>query len=146
MKFTTQRLYFLVASIGMLIALMVAFFGGLGRFLNLFEVSFVVHLTGLMLLSGFILIRREALFVGGTPLVFYLTGIIGALLTANDAYVVSAIGVTLAVAMSTLAQVTGSLVMDTLGIGQLSRVPFNWNRIGSLGLVLLGMAMMVFAP
>lgn len=139
-------LYFRVASIGMLIALMVAFFGGLAGHLGLFEVSFIVHATGLAILVGAMFFKGVGLKAREIPFYFFLTGMIGAVLTASDAYVVSAIGVTLAVAVSTLAQVTGSILIDSLGLGHLNRVPFNWKRLGSLSLLVGGILVMVLAP
>lgn len=138
-------LYFSVTLIGVLISLMVAFNGKLGQYMSVFEVSFMVHIIGLVLLLVIMRFKKEKIQFFGIPKWFYLTGVIGACLTALDAYVVGAIGVTLAVTLSTVAQIIGSATIDAVGIGHLKKVPFNKKRLASLSLLLTGVGLMLVA-
>lgn len=138
-------LYFSVTLIGVLISLMIAFNGKLGQYMSVFEVSFLVHLIGLVLLFVVMVVKKERVKLVGISKWFYLTGVIGACLTAIDAYVVGAIGVTLAVTLSTVAQIMGSATVDAIGIGHLKQVPFNKKRLGSLTLLLVGVGLMLMA-
>jgi transporter family-2 protein len=138
-------LYGLVTLIGVFIALMIAFNGALGGYLSAFEVSFVVHIIGLVLLVIIMKIKKEKIKFFGIPKWFYLTGVLGAFLTAIDAYVVGAIGVTLAVTLSTVAQIVGSAGVDAVGVGHLKKVAFNKKRAASLSLLMLGVTIMLLA-
>lgn len=138
-------LYVLVSLIGIFIALMVAFNGALGNYLPIFEVSFIVHLIGLVLLVAIMIWKRVGLNFKDIPKKFLLTGIIGAMLTAIDAYVVGSVGVTLAVGLSILAQVFGSFVVDSIGVGQLNRVGFSAWRLVPISMLVVGILMMVIA-
>ncbi|MCK8061210.1 MULTISPECIES: DMT family transporter [unclassified Fusibacter] len=138
-------LYGLVTLIGIFIALMIAFNGALGGYLSAFEVSFIVHVIGLVILMVVMAFKKEKIRFFGIPKWFYLTGILGACLTAIDAYVVGAIGVTLAVTLSTVAQIVGSAGVDAVGIGHLKKVPFNKKRAASLSLLMAGVGIMLLA-
>jgi transporter family-2 protein len=138
-------LYGLVTLIGVFIALMIAFNGALGGYLSAFEVSLVVHVIGLVILVIVMKIKKEKIKFFGIPKWFYLTGILGACLTAIDAYVVGAIGVTLAVTLSTVAQIIGSAGVDAIGLGHLNKVTFNKKRAAPLTLLTFGVAIMLLA-
>jgi transporter family-2 protein len=138
-------LYFIVVWIGVLISMMVAFNGALGLYMSAFEVSLVVHVIGLILLLSIIIYKKEKVVLFGLPTALYFTGVLGAFLTAIDAYVVGAIGVTLAVTLSTTAQIIGSAAVDAIGFGALKKVPFNAKRIGSIALLSAGVLIMFYA-
>lgn len=138
-------LYLGVSMIGIMISFMIALNGALSIHLSLMEISLIVHLLGLVILSLILLFRKEKLVLKGMPKIFLLTGLLGTLLTAIDAYAVSVLGVTLAVTLSTVAQLAGSAGVDARGLGQLQKVPFNKKRIRSLSLLLLGVAILLYA-
>ncbi len=134
--------YVLVSTIGVLIALMIAFNGALGQHLGVFEVSFAVHAIGLTVLLVSMWIRKQSLDIRKVPPIFFLAGCLGAMLAAIDAYAVGVLGVTLAVALSTFAQLLGSVWIDGMGIGNIKRVAFNRYRIVSLSVLLCGILLM----
>lgn len=136
-------LYGLVSLIGVLIALMIAFNGKLGLYLSVFEVSLIIHMIGLLVILIAMWLKKERPVFKGIPLYFYIAGVIGAFLTAIDAYVVGVIGVTLAVTLSTVSQLVSSAAIDFMGIGQLKKIPFNIKRTMSLGLMVVGILFML---
>lgn len=138
-------LYFFVSLIGVFISMMIAFNGLLGRHLTAFEVSLVVHIIGLICLLAVMAYKRQGVVFWGIPKWFYLSGVLGALLTAFDAYGAVLIGVTLYITLSTFAQIVSSIAFDAVGVGHLKKVDFNRVRLFSIGLLVIGVGLMLWA-
>jgi len=128
---------------GICLGLMTSLNGQLASYLNIFEVSFLVHAIGAILLIGYMKIRKEKIYLKGLPLYIYTVGFMGVALVASSSFCVSRIGATLTMALSVTGQLLVSAVIDHFGLFQVPVVKFNLRRVPSYLIIGLGLFIII---
>lgn len=101
---------------GVCFGLMVSLNGRLAAYLNVFEVSFVVHLIGaVLLLAAAKLIQRKKIRFDGAPFYVYFVGFLGVALVITSSLSTARIGAALTMALSVAGQMVISSVIDNFG-------------------------------
>ncbi len=100
----------------------------------------VIHVAGLATVSLILLARPEPRKPGKLPLLYYLGGVFGVLTVLACSYSFSALGASLAVALSLLGQALFSLLADSTGLLGRERYPLSARSVPGLVLALAGTA------
>ncbi|MEG2338373.1 MAG: DMT family transporter [Clostridium sp.] len=115
---------------GATIGLMISVNGQLANHLNIFEISFIVHGIGLMLLLTYaVLIKRERITFRGLPKYVYTVGIYGVILVVTGSICANKIGATLTMGLSIVGQMLISAVIDHFGLFKTPVCKFDYRRI-----------------
>ena len=130
---------------GICMGLMISLNGQLASYLNILEVSFLVHAIGAILLVGYMKIRKERISLKGLPLYIYTVGFLGVALVASSSLCVNRIGATLTMALSVTGQLLVSAVIDHFGLFHVPVVKFNLRRVPSYLIIGLGLFIIINA-
>ncbi|MGX8709698.1 MAG: DMT family transporter [bacterium] len=131
---------------GICLGLMTSMNGQLASYFNVFEISFLVHAIGAVILLGYILFKKgEKLRIGGAPGYVYFVGFFGVALVATGSISAAKIGATLTMALSVSGQLLISAVIDHFGFFHVPRVLFNWKRIPAFLIIAAGLLIMIYA-
>lgn len=134
----------LVILAGISLTIMITLNGMLTAHLNIFEVSFIVHLIGMVLLAIYIkFIKNQSLNIWGAPLKLYISGILGVFLVTANSYSFNIVGVTLTVAFSLAGQIVVATIVDHFGLYGVKKVKFNMLRIPNFIIISLGLILMI---
>lgn len=101
----------------------------------------IIHLIGLICLIP--LCINKIKFVKGIPLWYYLGGGIGMLTVVLCNISIPVLGVTIQMAICLLGQTVSSLIVDHFGLFGFNKYPINKNKLISLGLIIIGTAVMI---
>lgn len=109
----------------------------LGKVVGLWETTFFVHLTGLLLVAVLLFVFRlgdgSLAQIPQAPWYAYLGGILGVLIIYCVVRAIPKIGVAPATTAIVLAQVLTAGLVDHLGLFGMNKIPFSlYNLIGTL--------------
>ena len=131
---------------GICLGLMVSMNGQLALYFNIFEISFIVHLIGLIILLGYIkIVRKKKISFKGAPTYVYFVGFLGVTLVATSSLCASNIGATLTMALSVIGQLIISAVIDHFGLFHVPVVHFSWKRIPAYMIMTAGLLIVIYA-
>lgn len=138
--------FFLLLFSGICVGLMVSLNGKLAADFNLFEVSFLVHLIGaVLLLAAAKLIQKEKIQFTGAPLYVYFVGLLGVSLVVMTSLSTAYIGAALTMVLSITAQLVSSAVVDHFGWFHVPVNKFSLRRIPAFAVILAGLLLMIFS-
>lgn len=114
----------------------------LGKVIGLLETTFVVHLTGLVLVAALLFV----IFPGGgrlgqfaqAPWYTYLGGVLGVLIIYGVVRSIPKVGVAPATTAIILGQVLTASLIDHFGLFGMEKLPFSWQRIAGTLLMAAG--------
>lgn len=124
---------------GMLQSGMQSLNGELQAYIGLFGTSLTTHVTGGLLLAGYLLLRGERIRLGPMPWYLYSAGLWGLTLVAGNSFCVARIGPALTTCMGIGGQLFFSILMDHYGWMEVKQVPFERKRIPGLLVAVLGL-------
>jgi len=111
----------------------------LSKVIGLLETTFIVHITGtillLILLFAFRLGKGNFYALSEAPWYAYLGGVIGVGIIYLVAASIPEVGVANATTAIIIGQVVTAIIIDHFGVFGLERMPYGWSQI--LGLILL---------
>jgi len=128
---------------GFIIAVMILVNGILTQHYGVHLTTIIIHLTGLILISAVVLIKRAKPFATRQGWYLYLGGAIGILTTIFNNVAFGRISVSALLALVLLGQSVASLAVDQFGWMEMIKHPFNRRRILGLLLTLAGIAVMI---
>lgn len=101
----------------------------------------IIHLVGLLCILPFCI--KKVTIIKGIPLWCYLGGGIGILTILFCNTSITLLGVTVQLAISLLGQTLCSVIIDNFGLFGFDKYPFTKNKMISLGLIMIGTAVMI---
>jgi len=129
---------------GICLGLMTSLNGRLASYLNIFEISFIVHIIGAIILLGYIWWKKDKkLCLTGAPIYVYFVGFFGVTLVATSSICAGNIGATLTMALSVTGQLISSAVIDHFGFFHVPRHSFSWKRIPAYLIIVAGLLLMI---
>lgn len=127
---------------GAAIGLMISVNGQLANYLNIFEISFIVHGIGLILLLAYtVLIKKEKISFRGLPRYVYSVGFFGVALVVTGSICANKVGATLTMGLSIVGQMAISAIIDHFGLFNTPQCKFNIKRIP--GYLLIGVGILL---
>ena len=135
---------FLAALSGLIASFSVQANGQLSQQYGNYHATVMIHLIGLIAITGVLLVRKLPPLGGKRPALHtFMGGVIGVctVVCSNVAY--NALGVSLTFCLSLLGQVVFSLLIDTFGWFGFPRRPFKKGKLLGLGLIFAGAAVML---
>ena len=135
--------YFLSLLAGVLISVMVAANGGLTGQYGIYTATIIIHITGLLFISAWMLARREKVTVGRHPWYLYIGGFIGVFTTVSNNIAFGRISVSAILALTLFGQSLSGLVVDHFGLFGMQKYPFTKRKLIGLALTLIGIASML---
>lgn len=132
----------IAAGSGVTMALQGSLNAALGKVIGLLETTFVVHLTGLVLVAALLFV----FFPGGGRLghfaqaswYTYLGGVLGVLIIYGVVRSIPKVGVAPATTAIILGQVLTASLIDHFGLFGMEKLPFTWQRIAGTLLMAAG--------
>lgn len=138
--------YLLVLIAGILLSAMQSFNGLLSDYIGLYGTSFTVHITGVILLSLYIVfISKEKIKLTPMPWYLYSAGVFGVILVAFTSLVIGKLGVAFTTCLSIAGQIFLSIIIDHFGLFGVKKVSFKKKRIPCLLLIIIGLILINFA-
>ncbi|MDD6467022.1 MAG: DMT family transporter [Erysipelotrichaceae bacterium] len=129
---------------GLCLGLMQSLNGQLAIYLEIFEVSFLVHIIGaIVLILCMKLTTKEKIHLTGLPLYLYSVGFFGVSLVAISSFCTSHIGATLTMSLSVLGQLVVSAMIDHFGWFHKERVEFKLKRFPAYLFIVIGLVLMI---
>jgi transporter family-2 protein len=122
---------------------MVALNGGLTVQYGVYSATVIVHITGLILISIFLLAKRERPFNKRHTWFLYLGGIIGVFTTVFNNFAFGRISVSAILALGLFGQSITGLLIDQYGFFGMPIHPFSKQKLIGLFLILSGIASMI---
>lgn len=127
---------------GVTLGLMISLNGQLANYLNIFEISLIVHAIGMVLLFLYIkIVQKGKISFRGLPRYVYTVGIYGILLVVSGSLCTNKLGATLTMALSIAGQIFISTMIDHFGLFGNTVTKFQIKKIP--GYVLLGVGIMI---
>ena len=108
--------YFLSLLIGILVAVMIAFNGGLTTVYGIYSATVIIHIVGLILIGAIILFRREKPFARRLPWYLYIGGVLGVATTASVNFAFGKISLSAILALGLFGQSVAGVLVDQLGL------------------------------
>ncbi len=127
---------------GALITLMNGLNSRFSAYAGILVSTLVIHIVGLSAVSVVLLAKREEMRPGRLPFYYYLGGFVGVGTVFSSIYAFTALGASLAVALSLLGQTIFSVAVDATGFLGRKRQPFSAHRLPGIGLAVAGVAVM----
>ncbi len=137
--------FFVLLLGGILLGLMTSVNGLLASYLNIAEISLIVHLIGAVMLVLYIKFRKEKIQLKGAPPYVYLVGVLGVALVATGSICAKNLGATLTMALSVTGQMAVAALIDHFGLFNTKVFKFSRKRIPAYGVMLAGLLLMVYA-
>lgn len=135
---------FLTALSGVMVSVMILMNGELSMLWGSWAATVVIHIAGLIVVLGWMLLRRERLFIRvRMPVALYLGGAVGVLTTAFTNMSAPAIGVSATLALSLLGQSATSAVLDAFGLMGAKKTRFRLKTAAGMALIAMGIAVML---
>jgi len=140
MGFSTTLLALTIAALaGVTMALQGSLNSALGKIVGLLEATFIVHVTGLILVSillfAFQLGNGQLVKAHAAPWYTLLGGILNVAILYGVVSSIPRVGVAPATTAIIAGQVLTATVVDNFGLFGLTEIPFNWWRL--IGVALL---------
>lgn len=129
---------------GIFLSIMITLNGLLNTHLSVYEVSFIVHLIGFVILTLYIiLVKQQRIKILGAPAFLYFVGLLGVLLVSINSFCFNIIGVTLTVALSLSGQIIVSALVDNFGLFGVKKVHFHILRLPAFIIIGIGLTLMI---
>ncbi|MBC3516695.1 DMT family transporter [Neobittarella massiliensis] len=136
--------FWLLLLAGCFLSLMQSLNGELSGYLGIFEVTFIVHSIGAVLLILYLkLVKRQKIRLRGIPPYLYAAGFLGVALVSTNAYCTPRIGVATAVALSVTGQMVLSAIIDHFGLLGMKKTAFKARRLPAFCLMAAGLVLLV---
>lgn len=137
-------MYYLISLIiGILVAVMIAANGGLTTLYGMYSATVIIHIVGLVLIGGLILVRREKPFAKPQPWYLYVGGVIGVVTTICVNYAFGKISLSAILAIGLFGQSLAGLLVDQFGLLGMRSHPVRLYQLPGLLLVAGGIAWMM---
>jgi transporter family-2 protein len=122
-----------------LIAFMVVVNGRLTGAYDIYSATVIIHIVGLVLISGIAAFKKERLFrIRGLPLTLFLGGAIGVVTTLFNNIAFGKISVSAIIALCLLGQTVSALVIDEFGLFNMPIKKFNVGNLAGLLFAVVG--------
>ena len=132
-------MYYLLSLLtGILVAIMITVNGGLTTLYGVYSATVIIHVVGLLLIGGVILLRKEKPFRKGLPWYLYIGGVIGVASTVFTNYAFGKISVSAILALSLFGSSVMGLLVDQFGLFKMRVHRFRPHQLPGLMLVLGG--------
>lgn len=128
---------------GLLQGVMVSLNAQLGTYFSLFGVCLFVHGIALVLLLGYLLLKRQPLRFSGAPWYVYLVGAMGIAIVASSSWCTLHVGASAFMALSTAGQLVSSALIDRLGLFGMPVTRIGRRQLPGYALVLIGVVLVV---
>jgi len=128
---------------GIMIAVMIAFNGGLTEHYGIYSATVIIHIIGLIFIAAIVLIKRDKLFAKRHAWFLYLGGAIGIFTTIFNNFAFGRISVSAILALGLFGQSVTGLVVDRYGLWGMPKHKFSRHKLIGLTLVLIGIASMI---
>ena len=135
--------YLLLLVAGVFQGIMVSLNGHMGLYYSMFGVCFFVHGIALILLSAYLLIRRQKLRFSGAPWYVYFVGAMGIVIVASSSWCTARVGASAMLALSTVGQLVSSQLIDQFGMFGMPVVKFSRRQLPGYLLAGAGVALVV---
>ena len=135
--------YFASLMIGILVAVMIAFNGGLTTLSGMYSATVIIHIVGLLLIGGMILLRREKPFAKRLPWYLYIGGVLGVATTASVNFAIGKISLSAILALGLFGQSVAGALVDQFGWFGMKKHPFRAYQIPGILLVIAGIGWMM---
>ena len=135
--------YFTSLMIGILVAVMIAVNGGLTTLCGVYSATVVIHIVGLILIGGIILLRREKPFAKRLPWILYIGGVLGVATTASVNFAFGRISISAILALGLFGQSVAGALVDQFGWFGMKKHPFRTYQIPGILLVAGGIGWMM---
>ena len=130
---------------GICFGLMVGLNGRLAAYLNVFEVSFLVHLTGMVLLLATAMLQKKKMRFSGAPPYVYFVGLLGVTLVVTSSFSTAHIGAALTMALSVAGQLIAAAAIDHFGWFHVPVNRFNRHRIPAFCVICAGLLLLLYS-
>jgi bacterial/archaeal transporter family-2 protein len=131
------------AGIGSLITIMIminsVFAAKLGNILSIL----IIHLVGLFVSSGLVLMLKNPKPKKPVPLYLYTSGIIGVFLLFSNNFCFQILGASLTLALGILGQSLGAIFIDTTGFLGMEKHPFYYKKLIGISIMIAGVFLMI---
>ena len=128
---------------GILQGVMVSLNAQMGNYFSLFGICFFVHGIALVLLLGYLLVKRQPLRFSGAPWYVYLVGAMGIGIVATSSWCTLHFGASAIMALSTAGQLVSSALIDRFGLFGMPVTRIRRRQLPGYALVLLGVILVV---
>ena len=135
--------YFASLMIGILVAVMIAFNGGLTTLYGMYSATVIIHIVGLIIIGGIILARREKPFAKRLPWYLYIGGELGVATTASVNFAFGKISLSAILALGLFGQSIAGALVDQFGWFGMKKHPFRAYQIPGILLVAGGIGWMM---
>ena len=135
--------YFASLMIGILVAVMIALNGGLTTLYGMYAATVIIHIVGLILIGGIILLRREKPFAKRLPWYLYIGGVLGVATTASVNFAFGKISLSAILALGLFGQSVAGALVDQFGWFGMKKHPFRAFQIPGILLVAGGIGWMM---
>jgi len=131
--------------IGAVISVMVAVNGNLSALYGVFGAAVIIHVVGCVFSFLWLKIRRQKISVrdADIPVWYFLGGAIGFFTTLFNNFSYGKISMSAIVALGLLGQMITSLLLDTMGLLGMKKVPLRRSTCAGILLSLIGISVMV---
>ncbi|MDR0296015.1 MAG: DMT family transporter [Prevotellaceae bacterium] len=138
-----EMYYFLSLLTGILIAVLVAFNGGLAEQYGLYSATVIIYMSGLLIITIFVCLKKEKPFSRKYPYALYLGGAFSVSTIIFASFAFGRVSVSAILALGLLGQSVAGLIVDQFGFLGMPKYPFAKHKIVGLLLVLAGAMTMV---
>lgn len=128
---------------GILQGIMVSLNAQMGNYFSLFGICFFVHGIALVLLLGYLLVKRQPLRFSGAPWYVYLVGLMGIGIVASSSWCTLHVGASVFMALSTAGQLASSALIDRFGLFGMPVTRIRKKQLPGYLLVLLGVVLVI---
>jgi len=128
---------------GIMIAVMVAFNGGLTERYGVYSATVMIHIVGLIMILAIVLIKRDKLFAKRHAWFLYLGGAIGIFTTMFNNMAFGRISVSAILALGLFGQSVAGIIVDKYGLWGMPKHAFSKHKLIGLALILIGIASMI---
>lgn len=129
--------------IGILVAVMIAVNGGLTTLYGVYASTVIIHIVGLILIGGIILLRREKPFAKLQPWYLYIGGVLGVAITASANFAFGKISVSAILALGLFGQSIAGALVDQFGLFGMKKHPFRAYQLPGILLAFGGIGWMM---
>ena len=135
--------YFLSASVGFIISIMVALNGKLTESFGVYHATVLAHVFALIILLVIVIVRREKIKIDNKlPLYYFMGGFLGVLTTVFNNYAFSYLDVSVLLSLCLFGQSVTSLILDLLHVFN-HQTKNNFKTYIGLAFLSLGITIMI---
>ena len=137
-------MYYLISLFtGTILTIMIVFNGALTDFYGVYFATVIIHIVGMILIAGIVLVKRENPFKNKQKWYLYIGGAIGVFITVSNNVSFGRISVSAILALMLFGQSVMGIVVDSYGLFGIPKHPFAKYKLIGLSLVLIGIISMI---